>query len=164
MTVSGDVRSALLRHPWPGNVRELQHVVEQAAWLADDSEIQLKDLPPVLRTPVAAVSATRERRRRVADQLFEALVQGHYSFWDHVHPLFLERDLTRQDLRDLIGRALKQTKGNYRAVLRLLGLPESDYHRFHNFLAAHGCKVDYRIYRTGADLTPSRRQDLSRAS
>ena len=164
ITASEGVRAALLRHRWPGNVRELQHVVEQAAWLTDGSEIQLENLPQALRTPVVPHAATRERRRRVADQLFEALVQRQYSFWDHVHPLFLERDLTRNDLRELIGRALKHTKGNYRAVLRLLGIPESDYHRFHNFLAAHGCKVDYRIYRTGADLTPSRPQALSRAS
>ncbi|MDQ3347896.1 MAG: sigma 54-interacting transcriptional regulator [Acidobacteriota bacterium] len=164
ITVSEAVRTALLRHRWPGNVRELQHVIEQAAWLADGTEIRVEDLPEALRTSVSSTVATRERRRRVADQLFEALVQGHYSFWDHVHPLFLERDLTRHDLRELVGRGLKQTRGNYRALLRLFRLPESDYHRFHNFLTAHSCKVDYRIYRTGADTTPSRPQGLSRAS
>jgi two-component system, NtrC family, response regulator AtoC len=161
--VSEDVRGVLLRHRWPGNVRELQHVIEQAVWLSDGPELQATDLPDVLRAP-ASGAATRERRRRIADQLFEAVVQGHYSFWDHVHPLFLERELTRSDLRELIGRALQETRGNYRAVLRLLRLPETDYHRFHNFLTAHNCKVDYHIYRTGADMTPSRPRGLYRAS
>ena len=43
-----------------------------------------------------------ERRTHVADQLFEALVAGHYSFWDHVHPLFLDRDLTRKTLNTFL--------------------------------------------------------------
>jgi transcriptional regulator with PAS, ATPase and Fis domain len=163
LTVSTDVRKALLRHRWPGNVRELQHVVEQAAWRAETLELSMDDLPNALRSSNATMS-TKERRRGLGDQLFDALVQGQYSFWDHVHPLFLERDLTRHDLRELVGRGLQQTKGNYRAVLRLFGLPDSDYYRFHNFLTAHGCKVDYRIYRTGAALGPSRPQALSRAS
>jgi DNA-binding NtrC family response regulator len=144
-------------------VRELQHVVEQAVWSATGTEVTLADLPAELQTPPSP-AATRERRRRVADQLFDSLVQGQYSFWDHVHPLFLERDMTRHDLRELIGRALKQTRGNYRAVLRVFGLPETDYNRFHNFLAAHDCRVDYRIYRTGADLAHSRPQRIPKAS
>jgi hypothetical protein len=28
-------------------------------------------------------------------------------------------------------------------------MESSDYQRFHNFLAAHDCKVDYREFRTG---------------
>jgi hypothetical protein len=127
-------------------------------------EVTLADLPAELQTPPSPAAATRERRRRVADQLFDSLIQRQYSFWDHVHPLFLERDMTRHDLRELIGRALKQTRGNYRAVLRVFGLPDTDYSRFHNFLAAHDCRVDYRLYRTGADLPPSRPQRIPKAS
>ena len=78
-------------------------------------------------------------------------MKGQYSFWDHVHPLFLERDITRHDIRELVKRGLQETKGNYRAVLRLFGIPETDYHRFHNFLTAHACKVDFRNFRTGVD-------------
>jgi len=88
--------------------------------------------------------------------LFDALVEGQYSFWDHVHPLFLDRDITRHDIRELVKRGLRDTKGNYRAVLRLFGMPESDYHRFHNFLTAHACKVDFRNYRTGVDVPSAR--------
>jgi hypothetical protein len=28
-------------------------------------------------------------------------------------------------------------------------MENADYQRFHNFLAAHDCKVDYREFRTG---------------
>jgi len=95
------------------------------------------------------ISITHERRRQVADQLFEALVAGHYSFWEHVHPLFIERDLTRHDVRELVKRGLTATSGNYRAVLKLFGMKESDYCRFHNFLNGHDCKLNFRVFRNG---------------
>jgi len=41
-------------------------------------------------------------------------------------------------------------------VLRLFGVPESDYHRCRNFLTAHACKVDFRNFRTGVDVPSAR--------
>src|SRR5512144_2859792 len=93
------------------------------------------------------VTPRKERRRQVADQLFEALTAGTYSFWSDVHPLFLSRDLTRHDIRKLVTKGLEATHGNYRALLKLFGMTADDYHRFHNFLAAHECKVDFRAFR-----------------
>ncbi|HXW08887.1 MAG TPA: sigma 54-interacting transcriptional regulator [Vicinamibacterales bacterium] len=159
-----ETNAALLRYRWPGNVRELQNVIEQAVWLADGSTISPSDLPEALRSPANVLSASRERRRQIADQLFDALVQGQYSFWDHVHPLFLDRDLTRHDIRELVGRGLSATKGNYRALLKLFGMDASDYYRFHNFLTAHGCKVDFRAYRTGVPMESSRPPGLPKVS
>jgi len=51
-----------------------------------------------------------------------------------VHPLFLDRDLTRHDLRELVKRGLAATRGNYQALVRLFRMPDSDYKRFLNFL------------------------------
>ena len=164
LTLSPEAERALARYRWPGNVRELQNVIEQAVWLSRESIIQLDDLPEAVRAPAAPMTPQRERRRQIADQLFDALVQGQYGFWDHVHPLFLERDLTRHDIRELVGRGLRETRGNYRAVLRLFGMPETDYHRFHNFLTAHNCKVDFRTYRTGVDVPTARPPALFKVS
>ena len=145
---SDEAVEILLKYRWPGNVRELQNIVEQTIWLADRRHIEASDLPDAIRSAATpGVYARRERRRQVADQLFEALAQGQYTFWKHVHPLFLHRDVTRHDLRELVRRGLSETRGNYRALLTLFGMDPSDYHRFHNFLAAHECKVDFRDFR-----------------
>ena len=152
LAVDDEAMRTLMRYRWPGNVRELQNVVEQIACLARGSTIGLADLPESLRT-TGLPGTARERRQQVADQLFDALVQKHYSFWDHVYPMFLRRDLTRHDLRELLSRGLAATKGNYRALLPLFGMPASDYHRFHNFLTTHDCKLDFRTFRTGAVVT-----------
>ena len=139
---------ALDRYRWPGNVRELQNVVEQVSWMSKGEEVQLSDLPEEIRLPPNALLPKRERRRQLANELYEALVGGHYGFWDHIRALFLSRDMTRHDLRQLLRRGLTTTRGNYRALLPLFGVPESDYKRFMNFLAAHDCVVDFREFRT----------------
>jgi len=140
---------AMQRYRWPGNVRELQNVIEQAAWLSDTSQIDVDDLPePIRLAATQGLMPKRERRRQLADDLYATLVDGHYTFWGHIHPLLLKRDITRHDLRQLVRRGLATTRGNYRAILKLFGMPESDYKRFMNFLAAHECTVDFREFRT----------------
>ncbi len=154
---SDDSMDVLLKYRWPGNVRELQNIVEQTIWLSDGPLIEACDLPDAIRSAAApGIYPRHERRRQVADQLFEALSQRQYSFWEHVHPMFLNRDLTRHDLRELVRRGLAETRGNYRALLPLFGMQPSDYHRFHNFLSAHDCKVDFRAFRnsSGAVAAP----------
>ena len=118
-------------------------------WAADREIIDVGHLPATVRTAGEALLPSRERRRQVADDLYDALVSGGYSFWEHIHPIFLDRDITRHDIRELLIRGLRTTHGNYRSLLRLFGVPHSDYKRFHNFLMAHGCKVDYRTFRQG---------------
>jgi transcriptional regulator with PAS, ATPase and Fis domain len=149
--ISDTAMEALKRYRWPGNVRELQNAVEQAIWSAADREIiDLGHIPSIVRNAGDGLRPATERRRQVADELYHALVSGGYSFWEHIHPIFLERDITRHDVRELIVRGLRTTHGNYRSLLRLFGMPVSDYKRFHNFLMAHGCKVDYRSFRQGS--------------
>jgi DNA-binding NtrC family response regulator len=149
MEISDDAMEVLHRYRWPGNVRELQNVIEQAMWAADREIIDVGHLPATVRAAGETLLPSRERRRQVADDLYDALVSGGYSFWEHIHPFFLERDITRHDIRELLIRGLRTTHGNYRSLLRLFGVPHSDYKRFHNFLMAHGCKVDYRTFRQG---------------
>jgi len=149
IAISDEAMQVLQRYRWPGNVRELQNVVEQALWFAERDMIDVGHLPRGVRTAGESLLPTRERRRQVADDLYDALVSGGYSFWEHIHPIFLSRDITRHDVRELIVRGLRTTHGNYRALLRLFGIPHHDYKRFHNFLMTHGCKVDYRAFRQG---------------
>ena len=156
--VSEDAMQLLQRYRWPGNIRELQNVIEQAMWFADREMIDVGHLPPTLRSGDTLLPQ-RERRRQVADDLYDALVTGGYSFWEHIHPIFLSRDITRHDIRELVVRGLRTTHGNYRGLLRLFGIPTQDYKRFHNFLMAHGCKVDYRSFRQGTP-EPARRHKV----
>jgi DNA-binding NtrC family response regulator len=140
----------LMRYRWPGNVRELANVLEQACWMLHGARVaDVEHLPPALRDERRPAVPARERRRQLAYELYDAVVSGQASFWDHVYPLFLARDLTRHDLRELVKRGLSETRGNYRALLHLFRIPTQDYKRFLNSLAAHGCSIDVRPYRRG---------------
>jgi transcriptional regulator with PAS, ATPase and Fis domain len=136
----------LQTYRWPGNVRELYNVIEQVSWVAAREVIDVGELQDSVEFG-AAPPNTRERSRHVADELYDALKEGHLTFWGDVHTRFLQRDLTRDDLRELVRRGLTHAGGNYRAMLPLLGVSAKDYKRFLNFLAAHDCVLDFRAFR-----------------
>jgi transcriptional regulator with PAS, ATPase and Fis domain len=150
VTFTEEAMQLLVKHRWPGNVRELHNVVEQAVLMGDSEVVDVEQLPPAVRAAAPMLLPARERRRQVADELYNALVTAGYSFWDHIYPLFLSRDITRHDMRELVRRGLSTTRGNYRGLLKLFGMSSGDYKRFLNFLAAHDCRTDFREFRNGS--------------
>jgi transcriptional regulator with PAS, ATPase and Fis domain len=144
---------AFEKYRWPGNVRELMNVVEQLVWLSTTGTVELEHLPVSMRSSPHAMMAVPDRRRQVADDLYDALIKGA-SFWEHVYPMFLSRDITRHDLRQLVRRGLGESRGRYKSLLTLFGIPDTDYRRFMNFLAAHECTVAFREFR-GTGGVPS---------
>jgi DNA-binding NtrC family response regulator len=147
LTLSDDALRAMMRYRWPGNVRELMNVVEQLLWLSTNGVVGVEQLPAAMRIGPAMVAPIDDRRRQVADDLYDALAKQGSSFWDHVYPMFLARDITRHDIRELVRRGLRETRGRYKGLLELFGMPASDYRRFMNFLAAHDCGVGFREFR-----------------
>jgi transcriptional regulator with PAS, ATPase and Fis domain len=152
---------AFERYRWPGNVRELMNVVEQAVWLPTTGIVGIEHLPAAMRSTVGVVKPLVDRRRQVADDLYDALVSQGGSFWEYVYPMFLARDITRHDLRQLVRRGLRESGGRYKSLLKLFGMPSGDYRRFMNFLAAHGCGVEFREFRGS---TPSSDKSLANTS
>ena len=143
-----DAALAVLRaYRWPGNVRQLRNLVEHVSALIPDDIVDADDLPAEIRAGSLQVHPRHERRHQIADDLYQALVEHRCSFWDQVYPMFLQRDLTRHDLRGVVSRGLAATRGNYHALLALFHLPPEDYKRMLNFLAAHGCSVDAKPFR-----------------
>src|SRR5439155_5824525 len=115
----------------------------QLAWMTPNGLIDLPDIPQAIRATVGQPTAfvIRERRRQLADDLYAGLASATLSFWNQVYPLFLNRDITRHDIREVIRKGLIATRGNYRAVVKLFGMDDADYKRFLNFIATHQCGV-----------------------
>jgi transcriptional regulator of acetoin/glycerol metabolism len=140
----------LQQYSWPGNVRELQNVIEQVISIAGDQPVRVDDLPTSVLTAVTGeITRSRDRRRQLADDLYDSLVSGTSDFWNHVQTLFINREITRHDVREVIRRGLAATGGSYRALLPLFHIDRQDYKRFLNFLSAHELRVDYRDFRPG---------------
>jgi transcriptional regulator with PAS, ATPase and Fis domain len=139
---------ALVKHQWPGNVRELQNVVERLAVTVTHDEIRLADLPTDIRVRQGmGVTPRRERRRTVADDLYKRLIDERQSFWAVVYPLYMQREITKSNVRDLVRKGLEEARGNYKIVARIFNMEARDYKRFLNFLRKHDCQVPFKEYR-----------------
>jgi DNA-binding NtrC family response regulator len=138
---------ALCDYSWPGNVRQVENVVERLVVTGRREVVLLEDLPQEIRTPLASGRQGRERRRTVADELFKKLVEERESFWNAVYPLYMNREITRTNVRDLVHKGLEEARGNYKIVLRLFNMEATDYKRFLNFLRKHECQLPFKEYR-----------------
>jgi two-component system response regulator AtoC len=146
--VSPAAMKALVDYSWPGNVRELENVIERLVVNVRRDTIDLDDLSAEVKVhdPVA-FRPKRERRRTVADDLYARLIVQKESFWASVYPLFMERDITRADVREIVRRGLEEARGNYKIVARIFNMEARDYKRFLNFLRKHDCQIPFKDYR-----------------
>jgi hypothetical protein len=69
------------------------------------------------------------------------------DFWAVVREAFRARELTRGELAALVDRGLQETRGSYRALLKVFRLPPSDYKRLHAFLYQQQCNLPVAQYR-----------------
>jgi transcriptional regulator with GAF, ATPase, and Fis domain len=146
--LSPEAYSALTEYPWPGNVRELENVIERLIVTARSDAIGPDDLPIEIRSQRSVVvRPKRERRRTIADDLYKRLVEDRESFWTAVYPLYMQREITKSNVRDLIRKALEEARGNYKIVTRMFNMDPRDYKKFLNFLRKHDCQVPFKDYR-----------------
>jgi transcriptional regulator with PAS, ATPase and Fis domain len=143
-----DAMALFVAYPWPGNVRELQNVIERIAVNSGTEPIEADDLPPEIRSRRdGTFRPKQERRRTVADDLYQRLVEERQSFWSVVYPLYMQREITRSNVRDVVRKGLQEARGNYKIVARLFNMDQGDYKRFLNFLRKHDCQVPFKEYR-----------------
>jgi transcriptional regulator with PAS, ATPase and Fis domain len=146
--VSPEAMKALTEYSWPGNVRELENVIERLVVTVTGPTIELEHLSSEIRSYDAVLlRPKRERRRTVADDLYKRMIEQHESFWTAVYPLFMDREITRANVREVVRRGLEEARGNYKIVARLFNMEARDYKRFLNFLRKHDCQIPFKEYR-----------------
>jgi transcriptional regulator with PAS, ATPase and Fis domain len=139
----------LTSYAWPGNVRELRNIVERLVIRNRARSIALGDLPRELSNaaPAPAQSAEQSAPRSAVDLLYERMLETGDSFWTVVYGPFMSRDLTREDLRAIVGRGLKETRGSYKGLVELFNLATDDYKRFLSVLRKHECRLPFQQFR-----------------
>jgi transcriptional regulator with PAS, ATPase and Fis domain len=146
--VSPEAMKALTAYSWPGNVRELENLIERMVVAVQHHTIELDDLPAEVRSQDnVAFRPRRERRRTIADDLYARLTEQHESFWATVYPMYMAREITRAQVRDVVRRGLEEARGNYKIVARLFNMEAREYKRFLNFLRKHDCQLPFKEYR-----------------
>ena len=124
----------LEKYPWPGNIRELNNIVATGYAMADDIEIEPADFESLL-------GRTKQTPDDIADAIVHELAQGKSDFWTLVHEPFINRNLNRREVRSIIRSGLATANNSYREALSFLGVADSDYQKFMDFLRHHDLKA-----------------------
>ena len=147
-SINAEAMAAMTEYPWPGNVRELENAIERLVVKTRTEVAGVDDLPIEVRMQRnVSLRPKKERRRTVADDLYKKLVEEQQSFWHVVYPLYMQREITKDNVREVVRRGLEETRGNYRIVAKLFNLDPADYKRFLNFLRKHDCQLPFKEYR-----------------
>jgi DNA-binding NtrC family response regulator len=141
--MSSEAMTLLQRYDFPGNVRELENIVESAYQVCEGASIRGVDVAGRLQAGDSGDAGSRSLVNGIAEEL----AAGRLDFWTGVRDRFLNRDLSRNEVRDLISLGLTAQGGSYRRLISFFNIPDSDYKRFLTFLSTYGCKVDYRPFR-----------------
>jgi DNA-binding NtrC family response regulator/tetratricopeptide (TPR) repeat protein len=121
-------------HYFPGNVRELQNIVERAFHASAGPVISTIEFDRV------------EGGRGQVDTWFRQLLDGETTFWS-IRDRFRRRDISREQVTELVDRGLRFTNGSYRTLAASFRIKGSDYRRFMDFLRRNDCLLDFRTYR-----------------
>ncbi|MEO6237715.1 MAG: sigma 54-interacting transcriptional regulator, partial [Vicinamibacterales bacterium] len=114
-SISAEANKLLCDYSWPGNVRELENVIERLVVTGRSETVTPDDLPMEIRMQQSiGLRPKRERRRSVADDLYKKLTDDRESFWTVVYPLYMQREITRGNVRDLVRKGLEDARGNYK--------------------------------------------------
>lgn len=133
-TVTAGALRILGAYSWPGNVRELLSVVTTAYALCDGDEIHAPDVISALGHDEEAPAEPR------AGDLYRRIVAGGEGFWEAAAAPFLDREICRSMVKDVVRRGLLEADGSYRHLLDLFHLPPEDYQKFMDFLRHHRLK------------------------
>ena len=156
--IRSDALQQLTSYDWPGNVRELKNVAERLVVGSRGGRIDASSLPRDFMGEGPSRSRRGPSSTRVASQgsavlqhRLERLMKDRVSFWSEVHKPFMDRDLTRDDVRELVRVGLAHTRGNYKMLVSAFNMPQRDYKRFLSFLRAYQCHVSFRQFRMLTD-------------
>ncbi len=134
-------RARLGVYHWPGNVRELRGIIEMAFCLSPgpliepehfESDLEPSDGLPAAPHPAAFDPSARYRKMLLGDQ----------DFWDAVRRPFLDRELNRAQVREIIVRGLQESEGSYKRLLDIFRISQDDYLKFMDFLRHHRLKPE----------------------
>ena len=148
--------STLEAYSWPGNIRELREVAELLALTQAGRVVAVDQLPETILAhrgsmPMDTGSAASSVADAVAAACYDQITQGGESFWTVVYGPFLARKLTRDTVRAVVSRGLRQTQGSYKVLTILFNLRPTDHRRFLAFLQEHNCHPRPQTVRAAAD-------------
>lgn len=136
---SEDAVDALQSHMWPGNVREVKSCVDTGFHLSRDGTITFSDLAEALEDASRGSQFSGVPISWATEACFR-MMNGEQTFWDAIYRPFMDRELNRSQVRELIVYGLSLASGSYKKMLSTFGIESDDYLKFMDFLRNHRLK------------------------
>ena len=134
---------ALAGYSWPGNVREVRGLLDTAFCLCLGDTLEAADVEPELRAEAGELDETTLSLAAGGNgDPYAQMSRGQGSFWSVVRDPYLDRELNRNEVRQIVERGLAEAGGSYKRALRAFGLPEGEYLKFMDFLRHHRLKPE----------------------
>jgi transcriptional regulator with GAF, ATPase, and Fis domain len=151
---SAESRDLLSRYAWPGNIRELKALVDSGFHLSEGELIEPRHFLETLEQAARMEQLETIPLLDAAADCYDRMTRGEGNFWELVYRPYLERELSRSQVRAVLARGLAATLGSYKRLLQLFGIAPEEYPRFMDFLRHHKLKPSAReLSRAGSDET-----------
>jgi DNA-binding NtrC family response regulator len=126
-TLTAGAMDALVQYGWPGNVRELKNVAERLVVRRAGETVEAADVSREIGPSIHRPGPQRPMPSSGADDgratdLYGRLTAGRESFKSVVQEPYMAHDLTRDDVRSVVSRGLRETQGNYVALAQLFSM------------------------------------------
>ena len=116
--IAPEAMQVLIEYAWPGNVRELENVIERLVVTAPADVVTARR--SAARGAGASAACRCGRSASAAARSPTISTSGWSrsgeSFWTAVYPLYMQREITRGNVRDLVRKGLEEARGNYKIV------------------------------------------------
>jgi len=125
--ISPSALERILDYDFPGNIRELKNIVSRAFIMEEGNTIQANNIDFKFK---------ENKEGDIVKDLYHQMVSLGKNFWEVIHKPFLQRDLNRREVKEIIALGLKKTRGSYKNLLFLFNAGEGkkDYKRFMDIL------------------------------
>jgi transcriptional regulator with PAS, ATPase and Fis domain len=121
---------AFHQYDWPGNIRELITILKRVGVYNKDT-IDGLDIQQLINN-----SSLKKEYHEIYDKtntIWNEIKSGS-SFWEVVKEPFLDREIKRAEVKEIIEMGLRETRGKYKGLLKLFNLNEDEYKNFMRFL------------------------------
>ncbi len=129
----------VLSYTWPGNVREVFNFMKRAGIMLDAPVTGAK-VRPMLKMGGGAPGVDSGRGDRL-NLIRERIANGE-SFWDALWRPFIDRDLDRETVKEVLRGYYIDSSHNFRRMLTVLNVDTDDYRKFMSLLYKY--KIDPR--------------------
>jgi len=125
--------TAVMEYSWPGNIRELFTVLTRVGIHGGDP-ITGEDFRAMRSNSAGAGETFAGAFRYQAEEGFR---QGK-NFWEVVWKSFIDRDIHRGNVREVLHDAYQKSQGSFTRMIRYLNLKDEEYHNFMALMHKYG--------------------------